>query len=170
MSGLGKSCKTCNKKNHFSQCCLSKKAATIINATGCNDMLNTDTQEIKIIDNDMVNERNYGSTSLNIETPSSDWAIDLDANGTQLKFKLETGVQCNILPKSIYLKLHKKPKLHKTKISLKAYNDSTISVCGKCVLTLKYNNKTFKTLFIVVEAESSPLLGLKTWDKLNLIK
>ena len=105
-------------------------------------LLNTDTAEIKIIENDMVNERNYGNTLLNIETPSSDWAIDLDANGTQLKFKLDTGAQCNILPKSIYLKLRKKPKLHKTKISLKAYNESTIYVCGKCVLTLEYNNKT----------------------------
>ena len=42
-------------------------------------------------------------------------------------------------------------------------------VCGKCVLTLEYNNKTFKTLFMVA-AESSPLLGLKTCNKLNLIK
>ena len=85
----------------------------------------------------MVNERNYGSTSFNIETPSSDWAMDLEANGTQLKFKLDTGAQCNILPKSIYLKLRKKPKLHKTKISLKAHNNSTISVCGTDIQIVK---------------------------------
>ena len=39
-----------------------------------------------------------------------DWTVDIDTNGTKIKYKLDTGAECNILPKE-YKRLLPKPKL-----------------------------------------------------------
>ena len=91
-------------------------------------------------------------------------------NDTTVEFKLDTGAQVNVIPRSIYKKLKLRPVLKPSKVRLTAYNNTTIPIHGKCIATLKYQGKSFQTLFVVVDVNSSPILGLKTGEKLNLIK
>ena len=41
---------------------------------------------------------------------------------------------------------------------------------GKSILSVQHLNKEFKVLFIVVDSELSPIIGLKTSVHMNLIK
>ena len=57
-----------------------------------------------------------------------------------------------------------------SRVKLSAYNGSKIPVVGKCSLTLDHKNNYFKVSFIVVDLCSVPILGLKTSERLQLIK
>ena len=81
------------------------------------------------------------STSTETETASSDvsnhefiisaigsesetkpqWTIDMETNGSNVRYKLDTGAQVNVLPKYQYNRLLQKPKLKSTKVKLTAY-------------------------------------------------
>ena len=50
----------------------------------------------------------------------SDWTINLDTNGSNVRYKLDTGAQVNVLPRSQYNRLIRKPKLKSTKVKLTA--------------------------------------------------
>ena len=55
-------------------------------------------------------------------------------------------------------------------IEISTYNNSKISVLGKCSLTLKHKKDQFEVSFIVVYTKSVPILGLTICESLNLIK
>ena len=50
------------------------------------------------------------------------------------------------------------------------YGDAEISVKGRCIATVYRSNKAHKVLCYVVETNRTPLLGLRTCVRLNLIK
>ena len=63
-----------------------------------------------------------------------------------------------------------KPKIKKTEAKLSAYNNSPIPVCGKTILRISHNGKKYNVMFIVVEADLDPILGLSTIEHLELTK
>ena len=40
-----------------------------------------------------------------MENNSNDWVVDLETNGRNVRYKLDTGSQVNVLPKSVYFKI-----------------------------------------------------------------
>ena len=91
----------------------------------------------------------------------------LEINGAEVVFKIDTGAQCNIIPKHLSLhKLSPKPKIKPATIKLYAYNGTSIPVAGKCIGKLKLKDRTVNVLFIVVDSDSFP----NTSVKLNLTK
>ena len=105
-----------------------------------------------------------------LENNSNDWVVDLETNGRNVQYKLDTSSQVNVLPKSVYFKLLEKPKLHSTKVKLSAYNDSPIPVIGRCVTDIKHRKKPFPVMFVVADTEPCPIIGLNTCERLNFIK
>ena len=91
-------------------------------------------------------------------------------NSTDVTFKIDTGAQCNVIAKSLLHKMSPQPKLKPATIKLFAYNGTPIPVAGKCIAKIKHKGQTIPILFIVVDSDSIPILGLNTCDKLNLIK
>ena len=84
---------------------------------------------------------------------------------------LDSGAQVNVLPKYIYRSLQNKLRLHHTKIKLTAYDRGSIPVEGKCIAWVSNgSNKSYPVQFILVPTKSTPLLGLETCKKLNLIE
>ena len=61
-------------------------------------------------------------------------------------------------------------KLKPATVKLSGYNGTPIPVAGKCIARIKHKGQTVPILFIVVDSNSVPVLGLNTCDKLNLIK
>ena len=101
----------------------------------------------------------------------SRWQLPLKMCGMYVTCTLDTGAQTNILPQHIYYSLEDRPRLHKTNIKLTAYNGESIPVKGKVVVRIeKGKNKSFPVQFIVVPMKSNPIIGLKTCERLNLIK
>ena len=70
------------------------------------------------------------------------WNVALDVCGTMVTFKIDTGAQVNVLPKSQYNKLLKRPKFLKSSTKLKAYNGSSIPVAGKCIVTVTHGGES----------------------------
>ena len=102
---------------------------------------------------------------------SERWLTTLDTCRTPVSFMLDSGAQVNALPEHIYRSLQKKPRLHHTKIKLTAYDGGSIPVKMKCIAWVSNgSNKSYPVQFIVVPTKSTPLLGLETCEKLNLIK
>ena len=92
-------------------------------------------------------------------------------NSTNVTFKIDTGAQCHVIPKSLLHKMSSpQPKLEAATVKLTAYNGTPIPVAGTCFARIKHKGQTVLILVIVVDSDSVPILGLNTCDKLNLIK
>ena len=76
----------------------------------------------------------------------------------------------NVLPKALYNKLNPRPRIKPTSTKLSAYNGSSIPVHGKCIVPIQYKGQKHHLLFIVVASPTTPILGLATSERLNLIK
>ena len=132
------------------------------------DVIKVDDNDNELNDN-LSNSNNQQVMSINTNLVS-EWSVNIDIQGEQVEFKIETGSQVNILPNSIYKRLCPRPKLKHTSITLSAYNNIKIPVIGKCVCLIPQNKKAVPVLFIVTEENLSPILGLPTSDKFQLIK
>ena len=91
-------------------------------------------------------------------------------NGTTIPIKLDTGAQVNILPESDYNQIQNKPQLRRATKTLKAYNQSQITVKGKCVVTVDHNARKHKMLVFVVPGNKQALLGRQACERLGLVK
>ena len=107
---------------------------------------------------------------LKFEESDNELSIDLDANGTLINFKVDSGSQVNILSLNEYYRLQNRPKLHSTSIKLSTYNGSHIPLKGSCIVRIKHDQSTIPVSFIVAVTNSTPIIGLNTSTKLNLIK
>ena len=115
-----KVCNSCHKKGHFSKCCISFKIQYI-------RQINKDESKFYNSDNEHLFIGAITSNeNLKFEENDNEWLIDLDANGTLINFKIDSGAQVNILPLREYYRLENCPKLHSTSVKLPAYNGSHI--------------------------------------------
>ena len=174
----GRKCHKCKNQNQFAKFCQNKYVHQVahdyssssedenseffigtINASGI----------AKPVICDKSRKREVLSVQQDIN--SSDWSVDLCINKCSIQFKIDTGAQCNILPESIFLHLRPRPKIHSSKAKLTAYNGSDIPVKGTFVANVEYkNNLPVPVMFVIADTISTPILGLPTSEKLNLIK
>ena len=187
-------CKKCNKLNHFASVCRSKPVSQVTKQNNFSSSSSDENDEssFKLLG---VNANNRKDTSaqtkprvcnnpqeedqpffINSVEPcrsmeSDRWLTTLDTCGIPVSFMLDLAAQVNVLPKHIYRSFQKKPRLHHTKIRLTAYDGGSTPVKGKCIAWVSNgSNKSYPVRFIVVPTKSTPLLGLETCEKLNLIK
>ena len=100
-----------------------------------------------------------------------DWNMVLQTNDSQIEYKLDTDSQVNIITKRTFQNLDKKGKIHSTNAKLTAYDGGNIEVIGKCILRVgKLNRKTYPVEFFIVDTHSPSIIGLKTCERLDLIK
>ena len=100
---------------------------------------------------------------------SNDWILPLQKSGTDISFKLDTGAQCNIIPRKVYDRIKQRPRLHEAKAKLTSYNGGSIEVQGKCIVRitgLDKPEKSYPVQCFVVPTESPPILGLETCKRL----
>ncbi|CAB3992300.1 Hypothetical predicted protein [Paramuricea clavata] len=144
---FGKKCFKCDKKNHFVKFCKSKKIHAV-------DKASTDDEPLFIgAVNSIHNEENVFKT--------------LSIEGNEIKFKIDTGTQANIIPLPTFEKMKlKQTRLERPTAKLTSYTGDYLPVVGEC--NLKCNNKTLK--FFVVKTGQVPIIGLKASQELNLIK
>ena len=61
-------------------------------------------------------------------TKDNEITLNATVNDFNITFKLDTGAQCNIIPVATFNKIKNKPKLLKTKTTLKAYGGHNIDI------------------------------------------
>lgn len=97
----------------------------------------------------------------------------LSLDGVDIKFKLDSGATCNILPLEFFNRMPKqRQRLHPGPI-VRSYGakDGPLKVLGLYATKLSHLGATFVVDFVVVdEPGQPPILGLPSCDKLNLIR
>ena len=191
-SAYGKKCKNCLKPNHFAKCCPNKSAniqkksvkvdcdssdsdqyyaADDTFFVGSVDTATSTSTETQTASSDVSNHEFIISAIGSESETKSEWTIDMETNGSNVRYKLDTGAQVNVLPKYQHNRLLQKPKLKSTKVKLTAYNGTNIPVAGRCIVQIAHKkDRKVLVMFIVAETSSPPILGFSTCGNLNLIK
>ena len=175
----GQKCNSCHKKNHFARCC-NRKVHQVSNQ-GQESNTSSDSDTDFVIDSIVIADKDPNLTNdfdlsikidaIKDDTSTSHWSVRLETNNESIKYKIDTGVHVNVLPRHLFKKLSPPPKLKSTPIKLSAYNGSNIPVHGKCILPVNHRSKKFHVLFIVVDSNNTvPIIGLKTSERLNLVR
>lgn len=77
----------------------------------------------------------------------------------EVELKVDTGSQANLLPSSLFRKLHKTASLKPTMSVLKSYNDGVIAHQGKALLEVKLKGKSANIEFFIVKKGRQAIMG-----------
>lgn len=101
----------------------------------------------------------------------NDWTVDLMINDCEIKFKLDTGADVNVLPASFLRKIGiLEQDLGPSSVRLRSYSGNNIKVIGRCNLKVMHKNRQFILEFLVADVTSPPILGRDSCSELNVIK
>ena len=97
--------------------------------------------------------------------------LELD-NCHHVQFKIDTGAQVNIIPKSVYESLSPLPKLMKTEERLTGYSGKKLDVLGYINIRCVYKERKAETesCFYIVDTPSPPIAGLPLCLNLQLVQ
>ena len=99
---------------------------------------------------------------------NNDWTVKLETNGTDVIYKIDSGVQVNVMPEPIYKTPKQKSELKPTKVKLTAYNESQIPAIGQCEGKINYRDKNVNLIFIVSSRKSAPILEPDSCVKIKI--
>ena len=152
----GKTCHKCNGKNHFANVCFTKtfsKVHTVENQPNTTDK-SLFIGEVHAVEHDNADEL----------------YVNLKINGTYLKFKVDTGAQCNVIPRSDLDQIDKSAKISSTSVKLTAYGGGNIPIKGMCEMEITHKEHQIKVDFYAVDVpDIKPIIGLPTLRELKLI-
>ena len=155
----GKQCSSSKNFNHFAKKCLSKKGN--VHQIEVDTRLSDESEDDFFIDC--------------IDSPVGDkqafYTLLIGPEQTPVRFKLDTGSQANILPKSIFETLPSHTNnLTPSREKLSAYSGNTLNAIGCCKLACYHKGKSDMLLFHVVDTKSAPILGMRPCLDMGLIK
>uniref|UniRef100_H3AXF3 ribonuclease H n=1 Tax=Latimeria chalumnae TaxID=7897 RepID=H3AXF3_LATCH len=86
-----------------------------------------------------------------------------------VKFKIDTGAQCNVISKCLCERLSVE-KLQKSKAKLVSFSGHQIKVVGKITVLAQFKGKFYPVAFQVADAMITPVLGLTTCLEMKLVQ
>ncbi len=116
-----------------------------------------------------VNTEEFIISSIGISSRDDSWYVIMYIDDSPVKFKVDTGAQCNVLPKQIFDKVVKMPNLQPGP-RVTAYNRQPVRVVGQQQLGVLFNNVRVDLSCVVAENVNIPVLGLPSCKALNVIK
>ena len=96
-----------------------------------------------------------------------EWNITVEIYNKLLRFKLDTGAKCNVLPIE---KLDSSIQLKPTTTRLVSYSGNLVEPEGTVVLPVSYRDKQYSLQFYFVNKPVQAILGLKACEQLNVIQ
>ena len=150
----------CSMYDHFSKVCKAK---------GINSV--DENQDISGNSCSESSDDNFGIYTVNNFNDSDQAYVNLCINDSQeIRFKIDSGSQCNILPNEIFKKLKLKHPLLPPKSKLTSYTGNALPIIGRIKLPCKYKDKSTKAEFYIVDSNAPPLISLNLSLELGLIK
>jgi RNase H-like domain found in reverse transcriptase/Reverse transcriptase (RNA-dependent DNA polymerase)/Integrase zinc binding domain/Integrase core domain len=162
----GKRCSKCGRFGHFSRVCRLKKRQE--------RQSQGEQRKVNAIDDvdDSYSEEEYRLEYFEFDEDDDDneedWYEKVQIAGQEIVFKLDTGAQCNVLPKRLVEKVGGTITQTNTK-RLVTYDGGKIRVLGDSKLQCIVKNKPCNVLFKVIEQNFRPILGRKACRSLKLI-
>lgn len=152
----GKECMKCGRYNHFANVCKTtgrqKSNDMSINA------INNDNHETELVVYTLNNTNNHDK-----------WFVNLTLGGTNVKFRMDSGADANVLP--IKYISNPKQQLMKSKIKLlKGYAGGVTKVIGEAKQECYYGNKKVDINFQVVNDNKIPILTGDSCEELGILK
>ncbi|MES9901692.1 MAG: RNase H-like domain-containing protein, partial [Sedimenticola sp.] len=158
---FGKKCQKCKKYNHYTERCYYAKRNVGVHEMESLQIDRSSDED----DNLYVGEIKVDAVNKNNNNES--WHSLVKIFDKTVKFKLDTGADANVIPANLFYKLPGEMK--QTRVKLSSYGDHEIVPLGKTTITCAVNGKTKDLDFYVVNMKSTPLLGLKACQQLELI-
>ena len=155
-------CLHCGKKGHFRSVCrrYSKRVRGI-----STDTLLTSRQEQ---DDEVESDDGFLGTVSSEDRQDNPWLVQLQLQGTEIKFHIDTGAEVTVISDILHKKLGN-PLLTNTNISLHGPSNQSLQVQGKFLANIQYGEMFTKQPCYVVTGLARPLLGRPAIEKLNLL-
>jgi len=154
---FGKTCNRCHKPNHFAVKCRQKPRPTSVKT---------------VEEQDSGDETYYASTLSHDPDDAQLVTMNLES-GNFLRFQVDTGAQCNVIPVDLYKRAAQDPSLKRvTKLTgnIVAYGGSTIPVVGSVTLSVRRGKAKHRINCKLVEGNKiRPLLGRKACLGMNIV-
>ena len=107
-------------------------------------------------------------TSINI-VELSEWYEELTVQNKAVKFQLDTGAKCNVLPYKVIEGLGIQCHFEKTQIKLQSYSGHQIPTRGVVTLPCEHKGNVYNVQFHVVEVEVPAVLSAQTCKEMGLL-
>ena len=147
----GQECHKCKKKNHWANCCQTKKVHEASAAPSADFVI----EEI-------------GS---NIEKKVTEAFRILKINNKKVKVKLDTGAEVNVMPLRVYEQIKSKDvKMKTTATKLCVYGGANLPIVGKIDVKYEFRDPEEQAEFFIVKTDSKTLLSLRTCKSLGIIQ
>ena len=101
---------------------------------------------------------------------NDEWKLPLDTNGVRITYKLDMGAQANLLPERLTKRMKPRPQIHPAKVKATGYSGADIPITGRCMVKVQHKGQSYHLAFLVTPGDHQPLLGLKSCEKLSLVK
>jgi transposase InsO family protein len=151
----GQTCHKCKKKGHFSSVCRSKNIHEV-----------SQSQAQSATPPEYVLELDSVSAKTGRDEP---WRAKLHVLDQDIEFKLDTGADVSIMPKSVYDKLSPKPQLKAPSAVLRGAGVS-LDCIGEFSTKVHYKGKSAQIDIFVLRSETESLLSRKAVTQLGLVK
>ena len=100
----------------------------------------------------------------------AEWCETITVANVPIKFQLDTGAKCNLLPYSTFQKLGKLSLDKSKKARLKSYTNHKIWAKGRITLDCVYKDTVRSVVFEVVDLDSEAVLGAKSCVDMGLVQ
>lgn len=158
----GKACTACGVMGHFAKKCRSKnKSKKEMGNKKVNEIYKETSSEEE---QDLYLHEVRVSSLLN----NTDWIQSIKFKNKCIKFKLDTGAQCNVLTLDLANKINAKIETSRTK-NLVSYSGHKIKVKGEINIQGQINGIDAILNFKIIEENQFPILGKETCQKYNLL-
>ena len=163
---FGKKCNFCHKLNHYEKQCFAKKKGDRPNRP--QKSVHTLEEEDEFYISSIEQEKEKNTAFANIELTDTTEGNTATCN---IRFKIDTGAQANVLPLKVFNKKINKPNLlEPSSHKLISYTGQQLKTTGKVKLQCKYKDRQDDLTFHVVDTEAQPILGLQACIDLQLVK
>ena len=153
--------------NHFANICQSTQPSHVNSLDLDGETSHAEAQDPGIHISELFIDMIEVST-LNINS-DTEMILPFNVNDSKINIKIDTGVQCNVMPGEIFQTLQHQPNLIPTKINLKSYGGTPVPVLDKYTMTVATNSKSTNCEFFVVDLKKAKtLLGLPSCRELKL--
>ena len=162
-----KTCRKCNKKNHFANVCKTKvKSAVKCLRTSSDNDVHSETDDLFCLTHDI------GS----INSKGKRWFVTIvmlipNHEPQLVKCQLDTGSTCNTISYQDFCKIcSDERKLKDSNVKLKLYDGTILQPRGQNKIQCRYKDKSLDLLFQVVEGPLVPLLSAEACEQLGLLQ